>query len=161
MMGVVKNGEVVKQFTDLVKGQCNVEIPQIGFSTNAVPTIDINPKYSVFAYSASVTAAGSSTLFTSSTERDTYITGLTFSIIKDSANDSATGSTGIYTTINGNTAVYIARIAILTLTAQNETISIQFTYPLKIDRGAIVAIALVTIGAGAFTRCATVQGFVI
>lgn len=100
---------------------------------------------------------GSSTIYTTPTDKDFYLCNVQFSFSKDAACDVATGSIGIQTTIDG-AAQIIIRLPVITLTAQNNTLSFNFVKPLKIDRG-VTLILTGTYTAGVMSRTGNIVGY--
>jgi hypothetical protein len=79
----------------------------------------------------------SGTIYTTPSDKDFYLTNCAISVTKD-ATSTSTGS-DIQVTINGVT-FQILTLATLTLTAQNMSNSMDFSNPIKIDRGTPIQI---------------------
>lgn len=102
-------------------------------------------------------SSGGLTVYTTPTERDFYLTGIIFSMAKDSTCDVATGTVAINVVIDG-TAVALAPIAVITLTAQAQIASLSLPVPIKIDRGTPIS-GSVTFTAGVMRRTCTLIGY--
>lgn len=98
------------------------------------------------------------TPYTTPTDKDFYLTGVTLSFVKDAANDLATGSLLVQTTVNGET-VSVTGIAVLTLTAQQQTVRCEFNPPIKVDRNAAIQLPTATFTAGAMRRVLCINGY--
>lgn len=103
------------------------------------------------------TSTGSQTIYTTPAEKDFYLTSATVSIIKDATCDMATGAVVILVTVNGVQSAVIG-ISTLTLTAQSDSVSVSFKYPIKIDRSSTVVMGG-TFTAGACVRTGCITGF--
>lgn len=123
-----------------------------------VATIEISPKARVLAV-ASNTSTGSGTIFTSPIDKDTYITGVIFSFVKDAACDTSLGVAAVQTTIDGLSGRHLASLAMASLTAERDTVYVQFLPAVKIDRNAVVQFASKTFTAGTMLRVATIFGY--
>lgn len=110
------------------------------------------------ATAASSVSSGSGTAFTASSTADTYITGIALSIVKDSTCDMATGVIAIRATIDG-TLKNILSLALLTLTAQNQTAVMTFPNPLKVSRGGTVGYLAPTFTVGTASFSVNVNYF--
>lgn len=129
-----------------------------------VPILDVTPrKHRVLdiCQTATRTTSGSTNLFTSSTSYDTFLVSCSLAMIKDATCDDASGAAATITAVVNAVTVSLLNIPGITLTACNESISISFPFPLKIDRGTSVSI-----GGGGYTvgtkiRTATVQGYTV
>jgi predicted extracellular nuclease len=96
----------------------------------------------------SATSAASLTAVTASSTKDTYLNSVFISMSKDATCDASSGVTDVNVTINGST-VQILTLAHQTTTALQDTVSINFPVPVKIDRGTTVRATMPTFTAGA------------
>ncbi len=129
-----------------------------GESTNEIgdviiPTIEIIPQTDVLG-SGKLINSTSQNLFNSSADKDTYITGVSYSFIKDVT--STATQIFIACTIRG-VLKYIYRIACITLTPQTGQDSFSFP-PIKIDKNTAVSIVSDTNVAN-IGVCATILGY--
>lgn len=105
---------------------------------------------------AGVSTTGSLTVYTTPTDKDFYLTGFFLAMAKDAACD-ANGGVNLQAVIDGVTRE-IGCIAVLTLSADNQTINADFNNPIKLDRGSIVSFTG-TFTAGAMRRVASIRGY--
>lgn len=125
-----------------------------------VPTMEIMPNIRVLS-SAVRTASGANNFFTSDDGKDTFVTSIWFDFAKDAACDVAAGSMTL-SAITPEGTVTVARISILTTTAQYAGVWINFPGKgLKVSRNQQGAI---NFGANTFTlgnlvRSAVVYGY--
>jgi len=106
-----------------------------------LPVVDVNPRYTNIIGAAPATNATSGTPYTTPANKDFYLTGFTISLIKDVTSTST--ATALMAYING-VQVALGRIAGITLTAQNDSLSASFPFPLKIDRNTAITITNTT-----------------
>lgn len=102
--------------------------------------IDVNPfrneSCDIVASNSAINST-SQTIYTTPTDKDFYICGAVISVIKDVT------STSIYSRIAGTIAgatVLLLSIPGLTLTIQQDSVSINFSFPIKIDAGTNILI---------------------
>lgn len=152
----IRNLERVNQVRDLLglKPQDFLSIP---FKNIAVPVLDINPKEAVSLFTSKDTT-GSFTL-TPDVTRNFRISTISYSYFKDAACDIATGFIGVTITLNGGTQSVVL-IPVTTLTAEKEIITLQFPFPLIIDKGSSVA-CTVSFTAGVLKQRIHVSGYYI
>jgi len=128
------NTQVQNEIRDALKLQLGVDK-----TPNVVPVIEVNPKIikNGLTTSGQVLNATSHNSFTSSTQKDTYVTAVSLSYTKDATNTA----TYIYLQciLNGE-GKRLINLAVLASTAQQDSLSISFPHPIKIDRGTIVSI---------------------
>lgn len=122
-----------------------------------VATIEIIPRTKILGQSATA-ASGSATIFTTASDKDTYITGVLFSFAKDATCDTATGSMAVQSTIDGNSGRQLAAFTVLATTAERETVYVTFP-ALKIDRNVSVQFGSKTFTVGNLYRTATIYGY--
>lgn len=128
-----------------------------------LPMIDQTPDFHrVIGFSStnSTGNTGALTIHTASAVKDTYITNLSFSIVKSAACDIATGDLTITGLIDGKgTSSALGTIGVLTTTLERDTIQIVFPVPLKMARSGTIALSSVTFSLGALQRSATATGY--
>jgi len=123
-----------------------------------VVVIPIKPVTTVLGSATrAVTATGN--IFTTQTGKDTYITGICFSVAKDAACDATTSDhAAISATINGS-SVTLARIAGITLTAFAQSIFMSFPEPIKVDSGTTVTVGGMAFTAGSCVKAVVIHGY--
>jgi len=124
------------------------------------PTISVEKKYVDIVRTR--TTAGSETgyaLYTTPTDKFFYLTNAQLSISKDAACDAATGACFIYGFVSGAIRNLI-QVSTITLTAMQDTVSVTFSPPVKLDRNtAITATWAGTHTAGIFVKSAVIIGY--
>lgn len=127
---------------------------------NAIPVCDVNPKHAReidFSTYNALTNGTSATIFTALNDRDTYITGACLSLIKDATATSTNFAIKVY--IKGVLSPIVV-ISGITSTAQNQTVSLSFPIPIRIDKGSTVTITSGTANANIKVD-GCVQGFYV
>lgn len=125
-----------------------------------VPTCEVNPRFtspSLFCKANTAANATSQTIYTTPADADFYLVACQLSMIKDAGATSTHSSLNLY--VDG-VAQNILSIPGITLTAQNQSISLSFPRPLKIDRNTIIAVQNGTNNANVLAR-ASVTGFIV
>ncbi len=119
-----------------------------------VAVINIEPIGRINAYVSAFNIANA-VLYTTPSDKDFYLTNATIAVIKD-VNSTSTNSY-MQVVINGVNQIILS-IPGITLTAQSNTLSQSFRYPLKLDRGTQVIVTGTTTTANIRTN-ATLQGY--
>lgn len=149
------NTEVVNEIRNALKTQINDKI------VNPIPVIEVNPKIvktPIAGYNTR-TATGGVAVYTTPSSQDFYLTELTYGMVKDAANDMATGNVTVSVTIGGAVTNIVA-VPIITLTAQQYLIQLIFSHPLKLDRGTSITITSQAYAAGTMVRSVAYVGFI-
>jgi len=127
-------------------------------SPNVVAVVPVTPITNIIRTASTNTTAGG-TIFTTPDDKDFYLTDVMLSASKNAACDVVIGTyAALQITVNGLT-VQISRITSLTATDQNDTVVLNFTFPIKIDRDTIISIASSSYTAGLSSRNATIYGY--
>jgi hypothetical protein len=131
-------------------------VPQY-LTNQVVPVFDIQPKITNFVTQTTSTATGDTTIFTTPTDKDFFITFATIANTANAASDSVVCSIGV--TIGGATRriMYLVKE---TTTAGSQNAEMCFTYPIKVDRGSIIRLTK-AFTAGATTVNATIGGYTL
>jgi hypothetical protein len=124
----------------------------------AVIPLGFSGKYCDIVKAASGTVTGALTVYTTPKDRDFYLTGITSAFIKDATNDAATGFFNINIIVSGVTVAFFS-FPILALTAQNQSNSLNFPFPIKIDRNSAINTSTNTWTVGNFAKSVTINGF--
>jgi len=138
----IYNSNLTKEIIDGAKLQVqDGNIPsEIG--NTVVPVMEVNPKLlreTNFLASGAVTNSTGSTIATTSTTKDTYLTGCQVSFVKD-AGSTATLIRAYCTRYGTTTPEACVRIACLTGVAQAGETSVTFANPIKLARGSNLTI---------------------
>jgi len=136
----INNSEVTEAIIDATKIQTGSELPPSLLSNQIVPVVEVNP----LLVKRSLTAAGtctnstSQTILATSALYDTYIIGAELSTISD-VTATTTYASLAFTNENG-AVVDLLRIPRISLTVQNQSISISLKNPIQVRRGTNIAI---------------------
>jgi len=101
-----------------------------------LPVIPITPVCKIVRNGVATNAV-STTFFTTATNKDFYMVAASLAVIKDANSTSIT--TTLTASINGVFRIML-QIPTITLTAQNNTINLNFNPPIKIDRNTGIAV---------------------
>lgn len=123
------------------------------------PIIDMTPDFHRAGLSATASsgASGSVTVYTGVAGKKFFITGFLFSISKDATCDIASGNPTISYT-QGGIAKTLCGIAVITLTAERDSIHAQLAVPIPIDTGTSISMSG-TFTVGVLRRFAAVYGY--
>lgn len=157
-MPQIQNSDAIKAIRDGARLSITEGFPQ-ALDLRVIPVMDMTPRFhrNSFPKQANTsTSSSAGTIFTTDTVKDTYITGIQYSYVKDAACDIATSVASVRTTINGQSSQVICAVTLLTLTAQAGDFAIAFERPIKIDKGVTVQLVQNTFTVGTFARSATV-----
>jgi len=160
-MATIYNSDLSKELIEGAKIQTSFDSIPNQLAEKVVPVMEVNPKLLRridFIKSATKSVTGAST-FTSLTDSDVMITNLNVGMIKDVVCDAATGSIEV-TIITDGVSKAIASIPIITLTAQNQIMCINFNPPIKMDRNTTFSLSG-TYAAGVMVRNYTLSGYQI
>lgn len=163
-MATIYNSDLSKEISDGAKIQTSKDQIPTQLAEKVVPVMEVNPKFFRkinLVRSVLATASGASNvIYATPADKDFFITNLCLSFFKDAACDAATGRIAITVSTDG-LASNPLNVAITTLNLQEQTVSINFPIPLKVDRGSNIFTAQPTFAAGTFTRTASVCGFLV
>lgn len=95
------------------------------------PVIPIQPKIDIIKYGNRSTT-GNTTIFTTDSDKDFYLTSFSLSCSQDNTADSDGPS---ITVLIDGVSTTIAKILKRTLTEHHETIFVTLPFPIKVDRG--------------------------
>ena len=158
----INNSDLSFELRDVAKIQAGIDIIPNIMSNQVVPVIDVNPKHARIlnvAYGVSTSASGTSTIYTTPSDKPLYLTSIGFSYVKDAACDAATGAMTIRVTING-AALNIIVVPIITLTAQSGIYQINLPKPMLLDRNSNITMAA-TFAAGVMSRAGYITGYTL
>ena len=149
-MARIQNTDVVKRITDKCKIDASVEGEANNVNLSVQPIISAEP-HSIVLGGSTRTSSGATTLTTTSTQKDTYITSFTLALSADSGDTNAL--TYLRVIIGGkNWEIGYLRQAGSNPTTANYTLSLPF--PLKIDKGSTILHShTTTAGNSASTSC--------
>lgn len=161
-MAQIYNSDLSKELVDGAKIQTSYDKVPNQLADKVVPVMEVNPKLfriSNVVRNINTTASGAQTMYTTPTDKEFYLTGLYFSIIKDAACDMASGAVTINASVDGVSRTLFG-IAVLTATAQNSSITFSFPTPVKVDKGAGIVYSG-TFAAGTCARTGGINGYLV
>lgn len=165
-MTKIYNSDTIKEVRDAAKIQISTDATPQETSDKVVYTMEVNPKLlrtnNVFKASNN-SSSGSSTIYTTPTDRDFFLTEVYFSFIKDATCDVATAANlGIQAT-NGflGASITLVQFPCLTLTAQSDSGQVVFKNPVKIDRGTSIQIMNAAFTVGSMVRVGGIRGYTV
>ena len=121
------------------------------------PTIEIK-RYANLILSSTATTTGAISI-SSPADKDFYVTGIQISYSKNVTCDIASGRMSVSVNIEG-VSKHIIGFAVQTLTAENDSLSTQYTTPIKVDRGSTFSMSG-SFTAGALVRVMNIQGYTV
>lgn len=158
---LIQNPDAAQAIRDQAKLTLTEGFPQ-NLLPNVQPVMDMTPRnhrlVNSFNAATKTTSSSSDTVFTTPTDRDLYITQVIFGFVKDAACDTASGAATLRVT-SGGQAKTIAALPVLTLTAQDSRVVMNFNPPMKADRNTNCTMVQGTFTAGAFVRVTEVIGY--
>lgn len=161
----IYNSNLTQEMVDSAKLQVgNGGIPQ-ELAEKVIPVMEVNPKLlriTNFVTSANGTGNTNTTVFNASAAKDFYLTSVSLSAVKDATCDMATGNLVVVAvTCQGRTA-YLLNLPCLTLTAQQAQLALNFSPPIKIDRGSTITMDRGgAITAGTCSRSCSITGYYV
>ena len=139
-MAIVHNSEVIQEIRNATKIQGGADsVPRV-LANQIIPVIEVGSKIVKNARAESTQQSnlnGNSTIFTTPTDQDCYITAASLSMAKDVTADTV--DCALRCSINGTFRTLLC-LAGLTLTAMQDTTSISYPHPIKVDRGTNILI---------------------
>jgi hypothetical protein len=159
-MATNHNSNLTKEITDVGKIQVMKDRIPNEFSDKIVLVCDVNPKHARitnYIKKGLLTNATTATLATTALDRETYITNLQFAYIRDA---TATSVEFYFTMIIDGLTTTIFSIPGITLNAGNDTGTISFVNPIKIDKGSNILLRSTT-NVGNFLFSGTVYGYTV
>jgi hypothetical protein len=163
-MSKIQNSELTKEILNAARINTSIsQIPQ-DLASSVVPVIEVNPRLtrmSNIVRQAEYTTTGTNrAILTLDSGKEFILTGCTLTLIKDATCDMADTVVSMSIVIDGKTN-YIITIETLTLTAQNNTIIMPLTVPIKLDKGSTVYMNHTTFTVGKFRISGSIQGYYI
>lgn len=158
-MATIYNSNLTNELRDGAKIQISKDKIPTELAEKVIPVMEVNPKLlrkTKICRSLIVTNSTSGTIYTTPTTQDFYLTGATISVIKDATATSVYSQLVVY--IDG-ASQGIMNIPGITLTAQNQSLTLSFPIPVKLDRGSTINISNNT-NVGNVVCGASIFGFV-
>jgi hypothetical protein len=131
----LKNNEVSKSIYQALNLDSSDEAPNTAVNLLS-PTIEVNPILVKFPdVCLYTTGTGTQTIYTTPTDRDFYLTGAWISAVNGGANTGLL--TIIEATINGTNRIILG-VALIFQVANGQSSTMNFTHPIKVDRGTAI-----------------------
>jgi hypothetical protein len=143
-MGIkIYNSELSHEIRDGAKIQQSVDGIPSELADKVIPVMEVNPKLLRVidvVRNATATPNSNTTIYTTPTDRDFFLTTAQLAYVKDATCDIASGvGPRISVTMFGETTTRgILESAVITLTADSQIISIAFPRPIKLARGSAI-----------------------
>jgi hypothetical protein len=135
----IYNSELTKEIVIGARLQSGTGGIPSELADKVIPTMEVNPRLleicNIIKRGQAINAL-SATAYTTPTDKDFYLVGATISVIKDVT------ATSLYARLNvtvDGTIVSLMEIPGFTVTVQNQSLSISFAYPIKIDRNTTIS----------------------
>ena len=161
-MATIYNSLLTKELIEGARVQVSRDSVPTQIADKVVPVMEVNPsmlRKNTILRGSSRTTTGTLTIYTTPTDRDFYLTSLSLSIIKDVTCDLATGSSAPSCTIDG-ASQNLPGFSTITTTAQNQTLTINFDKPIKLDKNSSIVWGG-TFTAGVYIRYGVITGYII
>lgn len=164
-MATINNSDLFKELKEGIKLQQLRDVIPSQLADKVVPVMEVNPKLlrrTNLIKSQSATANSNTTIYTTPTDKDFFLTNFVMQGIKDAVCDMATGQFFYLTVVIDGATTSLAPVSGITLTAQSERVVVVLAHPLKIDKGTNIILARGgAFAAGVFSRSATIMGYLV
>jgi len=127
-------------------------------NTSIQPVIDLNPKNSTTVLGGGVSSSGGALTLTGESGKTFYITSINLNVCKDAACDVATGNID-FQIYAKNKTIAIIQIPVITLTAQDVHVPLNFSHPIECVEGQIGYSTSTSFTAGIFRKTVAVTGY--
>lgn len=134
----IQSKEVIDKISDELKIQPSMQIPR-ELAKQIQLVYGVNPQRLIQVRNNTASDSTGATIFTTNSERDTFIVGVKITLAK-SVLATSTNSTLRAIPFGESTAVFLARINYEPVTAGEHIIYINFPFPIKISRNSAVTI---------------------
>lgn len=149
------NTTIAKTFHDRMNVRDGVFLDNELSQNKVVPVIDIDKPIINVVKTAS-TSNGNLSIYTTPADKDFYLCSIQYHRVKDATSDCA--NTSVTATINGTSTAILVAQGIGT-TAQDDSIVINLSVPLKIDRSTAIAATDNAHSVGLSNHTCTLYGF--
>jgi hypothetical protein len=160
MTTTITNSDLIKEVVDGARLNAAVDQVPNQLSEKVVATMETNPKFFRFINTIRRTAGttGTLTVYTTPTDRDFYLCGLTGTITKNVTSDATLSQINIVP--DGYIAVTILEFSQQSLTAESRTLGNDFNIPIKLKRGSTITMDT-NQTAGTTTRNIIIWGYTV
>jgi len=158
-MATIHNTDLTKELKEGAKLQQLRDVIPSQLADKVVPVMEVNPKmFRIVNYN--VAGAGtnstSTSLGTTPTDRDTFITGATLSFFKDIT--ATTTFIRLNATMENGLGIVLCSFGCVTLNIDGDAMTISFPNPVKLKRGSAITISAST-NVGNFNAFGSVMGY--
>jgi hypothetical protein len=139
-MAQINNSDLTRELIVGAKINTSVNLTPSQLAEKVVPTMEVNPKLlreTRVVKSESCVNSTSETIYTTSKDKDFYLTGFILTNIKDS---SATSISSFIRAYVMGEFIDFGQIAGITLTEQSGQITFNLPNPLKLDRNSVISV---------------------
>ena len=157
----ITNDEMTKEVSRVLGHQ--IENKPLMDTSKVILVAEVNPKmlkYANVVVRANSSSTGTTTVYTTPTDREFYLTSICISFSATVANDQVLlYLSGVF----GGVAIRLIDINLNTLTVQNQLYNKEYHTPVRLDKGtAILLVKAFTAGAGVYscTICGYTQEYV-
>ena len=161
----INNSDLTKELIEGAKLSSAIGTIPSEMQTTVVPVMEVNPRLlrkCNIIRSSILTTNANGTLLTASTTQQTFITSCSVAFIKDIVCDMSSGLGPGIDLVQGGATVRLCYFPIITLTAQNDSMTMSFDPPILIDKGsAVTANRGSAFTAGVCVRAMTITGYVV
>lgn len=136
-MPKINNREVLKRIEREGFIQAGIDKVPDQLGATIAPVLVCNPKPIAVIKGGTCTNATTTTVHTCNSNRKTFITAASLTLIKDA---TATSTRSRIMVVIDGVSVPLLQIPGITLTAQTEALSITFPTPIEVDKGSVITI---------------------
>lgn len=149
-----RNSDITKEIIEDLK----LQVAQGDKVLSPIPVLEVNPKLvkNGIAKTNTSSSNGNTTIYTTPTDKDFYLTGFIFSMTKDALCDTATA---LLRATTNSQVTDIAALGGITLTAQDKIIAVNLQHPIKIDKNTSIVLNCGKT-AGSILLTGTIFGFI-
>lgn len=161
-MATINNSDLLKEIRDGARIQQLAEVIPSQIADKVVPVMEVNPKmlkYANIVMRGSSSTTGTTTIYTTPTNAEFYLTSICMSFSCTAINDQVL----LYVAGTPYQQMAILRlldINLVPLIAQNQTYQKDYTYPVRMEKGTTITIVK-AFAAGAGTYSCTICGYTI
>jgi hypothetical protein len=162
-MATIHNTDLTKELKEGGKLQQLRDVIPSQLADKVVPVMEVNPKLlriTNTTATATVNATGAGTVYTTPADKDFFLTNVHLHVIKNVVCDAATGVYVNFTVVQDGATKSLIALSGITLTAQEDIVTLNLSQPMKIDRNSLIRWTG-TYAAGVMVRSANVIGYVV
>ena len=156
-MARVTRSSVLLKIQDILALQAGSEQVPVMANNSIQPVIESGPRFTQVSVHNFNSATAALTVYTTPRDKDFYLTYADLSVTKDVVCDCVLSNLII---TQGGTSRRLLNIDMQTVTAGSFGKSLNFSYPIKLDRSAVITLNG-AFGAGTLTKTACIGGFIL